>query len=314
MVDIEMYEVLVRPHEVLQTPPTLISIETVSNRLKRQEIKREQRRQVQIDLARKRNAKLKGHQEPAQAQKGMDIESGVVDAGEGKRARSEQPEEGREPKRRRTDDVDDATAGTDARRARFEDLRQEEEDEDVAAGVTSSWNIERTNWVTRVVPEVRGHTSYLTFATMFPRSVREAIEKRELEKKNRVLVRTAELAGIPTEGGLAKAVAMRAVAGQSSGMSAASSTAGSMGSLPGTSDRTIKREESFDTQASDGYERGELSKGPRTQGDRCDSCAETNPSTVARTSLCFDDGRGLCSSTIVDDNYNMPNQTDGMRR
>lgn len=267
--DIEMYEVLVRPHEVVQTPPSLISIETISSRLKRQEVKREERRQVQIDMARKRNAKFKEQQQQGGVQAAedaaVDVDArvdvdAVAGAGEGKRARSETVEEGRDPKRRRTGEVEpSAPASEDAsesRKTQHEERRQEEDDLDTAAGVSSSWNLDRTNWMTRIVPEVRGHTSYLTFATMFPRSVREAIDQREQEKKNRVIVRTAELAGIPSEGGLAKTVAMRAVAGMSSGMSAASSTAGSLGSLPGSSDRTITREESFDTQASDGYERG----------------------------------------------------------
>jgi tRNA (adenine57-N1/adenine58-N1)-methyltransferase len=263
-----MYEVLIRPHEVVQTPPTLVSIETISSRLKRQEVKRESRRQIQMEMARKRNAKLKEQEEAAKAGGTMQVDVEDAEeqaaagsaAAEGKRARSELPEEGRDPKRRRMGDGDLAATPSDeasqTKRAKYDDRRQEEEDEDISAGVSSSWNIERTNWVTRVVPEVRGHTSYLTFATMFPRTVREAIDKREQEKKNRVMVRTAELAGIPIEGGLAKTVAMRAVAGMSSAGSQASSTAGSMGSLPGSADRTITREESFDTQASDGYERG----------------------------------------------------------
>jgi hypothetical protein len=221
-----------------------------------------------MEMARKRNAKLKEQEEAAKAGGIMQVDVEDAEeqaaagsaAAEGKRARSELPEEGRDPKRRRMGDGDLAATPSDeasqTKRAKYDDRRQEEEDEDISAGVSSSWNIERTNWVTRVVPEVRGHTSYLTFATMFPRTVREAIDKREQEKKNRVMVRTAELAGIPIEGGLAKTVAMRAVAGMSSAGSQASSTAGSMGSLPGSADRTITREESFDTQASDGYERG----------------------------------------------------------
>jgi hypothetical protein len=258
LTDIEMFEVLVRPHEVTQTAPTLISIETISSRLKRQEIKREERRQIQIDLARKRNARLKAEQEALEA--GMEVDSSGM---EGKRARGEEGEgEGGQPgaKRQkraeasgsaRTAEGDDDAAGTAAENA---------EVEEETTGESSTWGIQRTDWVTRVVPEVRGHTSYLTFATMYPRSVREAIEKREQEKKQRVLIRTAELAGIPTEGGLAKTVAMRAVAASTAGGGsvAGSSSTGSLGGLPGMSDRSMTREASFDTQISDGFEKGEF--------------------------------------------------------
>jgi len=256
LTDIEMFEVLVRPHEVLQPAPTLISIETISSRLKRQEVKREERRQIQIDLARKRNARLKAEQETREA--GMEVDATAM---EGKRARGEEEEgEGGEPgaKRQkrgeasgsaRITDVDDDAAGTAA------EIAEEE-----TTGQSSTWGIQRTDWVTRIVPEVRGHTSYLTFATMYPRSVREAIEKREQEKKQRVLIRTAELAGIPIEGGLAKAVAMRAVAASTAGGGSVtgSSSTGSLGGLPGMSDRSMTREASFDTQISDGFEKGEL--------------------------------------------------------
>ena len=258
LIDIEMFEVLVRPHEVLQPAPTLISIETISNRLKRQEVKREERRQIQIDLARKRNARIKAEQEALEA--GMEVDTSGA---EGKRVRGEEEEgEGGQPgaKRQKRGEASGSAHAIeeehDAADAAVENADVEEE----TTGASSTWGIQRTDWVTRVVPEVRGHTSYLTFATMYPRSVREAIEKREQEKKQRVLIRTAELAGIPIEGGLAKTVAMRAVAASTAGGGsvAGSSSTGGLGGLPGMSDRSMTREASFDTQISDGFEKGEF--------------------------------------------------------
>lgn len=159
-----MYEVLTRPHEIVPVQPTLVSVSTIAKRLKEQEVRREQRRQVQIDLARKRNARLQ-----AEAN-GVDLtENGEAIADGGKRSRTEASERNDPAKRRKTDTT--STSSTPLHGTAPE-----------VASPRSGHTLTETGWVTRVISDVRGHTSYLTFATMYPRSVNQAIEQRESAK------------------------------------------------------------------------------------------------------------------------------------
>lgn len=221
---IEMYEVLVRPHEIVQPIPTVLSVGDVAKRLKKQEIRREERRLLQMDAARKRNARM--------------------------REDKERQEAGLEPLVREYEAR--STPRDSSNGERGEKRRREETELDEEPG-EEEWNLAPLGPITRVVQEVRGHTSYLTFATMFPAVTREAIEQREEEKRRRLMVRTAELAGVPAEGGMAKAVALRAMAGAGA---ATTGIISGLGSLPGSSERSMTRETSFDTQISDGFERG----------------------------------------------------------
>lgn len=210
--DIEMYEVLTKPHEIVPVQPTLVSVSTIASKLKEQEVRREQRRQVQIELARKRNARLKAEAE------GMVLEpSDTAPADGGKRSRTEASDRNDPAKRRKTDETRTGQATTTPR----------------------GHALTETGWVTRVISDVRGHTSYLTFATMYPRTVNEAIEKRESErahnKKQTIRAMTTQL--------------------RSANAAAAAKQAQQASAVPGsllTADKRGQREASVDTEVTTG--------------------------------------------------------------
>lgn len=142
--DITMYETLIRPHEVNQIP-TLQSVGEISEKLKQAEHKREEKRLRQIALSRfssitKRKRSDVLDEDPADPSQ----ESG------NKRTKTDDEDETMEPPIDLMDagEVIDASSSTD----------------DVAEGSMTKININ----VSKALPEVRGHTSYLTFACLVP--------------------------------------------------------------------------------------------------------------------------------------------------
>ncbi|KAI0042402.1 tRNA methyltransferase complex subunit Cpd1 [Auriscalpium vulgare] len=137
--DITMYETLLRPHEVNQVP-ALPSVSSISAKLKDAARVREEKRLIQIATARTRHAE--------------------------KRKREEDADE-LEPKKVKTD----ADAG-----ARAEDVempgaavRETAAEAGAAAGEADPGDAPPAmQIVSKVVQEVRGHTSYLTFARLLP--------------------------------------------------------------------------------------------------------------------------------------------------
>lgn len=151
-----MYETLVRPQEVNQIP-ALESIADVSEKLKKAEQKREEKRLRQIANSRL-NQKRKRNESG---------EGDTVDVGE---------EAG--IKRTRTDEEDDTSAQPKLEQSRLtvdhqmSDGTSEQfgtsstivEEPGAAADAQSATKIN----VSKTMPEVRGHTSYLTFACLAP--------------------------------------------------------------------------------------------------------------------------------------------------
>ncbi|KAF9493603.1 tRNA methyltransferase complex subunit Cpd1 [Pleurotus eryngii] len=139
--EITMYESLVRPHEVDQVPP-MRSVDDAREILKKAEQKREDKRLRQIaatrqNLANKR--KREGETDLAEEESHHDTASG---------------------KRTKTDEIDD--------------IPQEpiSLDHNIAGSseVADATKPTAKTTVSKAFPEVRGHTSYLTFACLLPAS------------------------------------------------------------------------------------------------------------------------------------------------
>lgn len=138
--DITMYETLLRPQDVTQTP-ALQPIGQVSEKLKKAERKREEKRLRQIALGRNR----------------------TNDHGSKRK---------REPSGEADEDPVGADVSLDTKRVKTDGEDETVRDEPVFLEDANHDNSEPTNvakmTVSKAYSEVRGHTSYLTFACLVP--------------------------------------------------------------------------------------------------------------------------------------------------
>jgi len=146
--DITMYETLIRPHEVNQVP-TLLPIGEVSEKLKKAEQKREEKRLRQIANAR---SNPRGKRKRGDAADGEIIEA-VEDTGN---------------KRVKTDDEDEVGSRIETSQSvemvSLPDTFSPSGELQPTDPYTSSTKMN----IFKAMPEVRGHTSYLTFACLVP--------------------------------------------------------------------------------------------------------------------------------------------------
>jgi tRNA (adenine57-N1/adenine58-N1)-methyltransferase catalytic subunit len=151
-----MYETLIRPHEVNQIP-TLLPIGEVSEKLKKAEQKREEKRLRQIANARSNSG---GKRKRGDAVDGEAME-GAEDTGN---------------KRVKTDDEDDTGSQIDVEVPEV-NRNHPQSVQTVRLSDTTSGEVQPTDAymstatkinVSKAMPEVRGHTSYLTFACLVP--------------------------------------------------------------------------------------------------------------------------------------------------
>jgi tRNA (adenine57-N1/adenine58-N1)-methyltransferase len=137
--DITMYESSIRPHDVYQLPRP-ITVSEIIARVKAKEISNEERRLRQIQASRQQNRKRK------------------------RQGTGEEPDEDEPLSKRRKDDVEEAAQeGTD-------DLEAGRAAEPSITPCPKS-RIENTDHkvpMSKPISEVRGHTSYLTFAVLLP--------------------------------------------------------------------------------------------------------------------------------------------------
>lgn len=160
--DITMYETLLRPHEVNEVP-VLPSIATATEKLKEHERKREDKRMRQIAAS---QAKLVEKQQKRKRGETDEDAAGVESEIESKRLKTGNDENAEKAK----------TAEVTTRHHDPSVLQAEESAPAAQAASVKTHSIEDAGQqvVSRVVPEVRGHTSYLTFAILLPR-VRGAV-------------------------------------------------------------------------------------------------------------------------------------------
>lgn len=137
--DITMYESSIRPHDVYQLPRP-ITVSDIIARVKAKEVSNEERRLRQIQASREQNRKRK------------------------RNGTGEEPDEDEPPSKRRKEDAEeDAQEGTD-------DLEAGRAAEPSITPRPRS-RIENTDHkvpMSKPISEVRGHTSYLTFAVLLP--------------------------------------------------------------------------------------------------------------------------------------------------
>jgi len=146
--DITMYETLIRPHEVNQIP-TLLPIGEVSEKLKNAEQKREEKRLRQIANAR---SNPRGKRKRGDAADGEIFEA-IEDTGN---------------KRVKTDDEDEVGSRIETSQSvemvSLPDTFSPSGEPQPTDPYTSSTKMN----IFKAMPEVRGHTSYLTFACLVP--------------------------------------------------------------------------------------------------------------------------------------------------
>lgn len=142
-----MYETLIRPHEVNQIP-TPLHIGEVSEKLKKAEQKREEKRLRQIANARTN---------PSGKRKRGDAE--IIEAAE---------DTGN--KRVKTDDEDEAGSRTEGGKTAKRDFAEPIQVSSTSAIQSTTDTYISTSKInlSKAMPEVRGHTSYLTFACLVP--------------------------------------------------------------------------------------------------------------------------------------------------
>lgn len=148
-----MYETLLRPHQV-DAVPALPPISQIGEKLKKAEQKREEKRLRQI--ANSRAAAAGKRKRPDD-----------VDDGDGDRA------EGSAGKRPKTDDEDDVMHNEEEQLPQAGNQQPSAsapaEDAEVALPVAATETpAPKKTTVSKTFPEVRGHTSYLTFACLLP--------------------------------------------------------------------------------------------------------------------------------------------------
>ena len=159
-----MYETLIKPHEVNQIP-TLLPIGEVSEKLKRAEQKREEKRLRQIANAR---IHLSGKR------KAESLEA-VEDTGN---------------KRVKTDDEDETGSRIEAE---ISETNHEPPQSSQIAGLVRTFSpggeaqhidihMSTKINVSKAMPEVRGHTSYLTFACLVPAAPSEGAASATIEE------------------------------------------------------------------------------------------------------------------------------------
>jgi tRNA (adenine57-N1/adenine58-N1)-methyltransferase len=157
-----MYETLMRPHETNQYPP-LKSVREVGEHLKALANKREDRRQKQIAYSRACNQATQAKTAPNTAEKrkrldGDDHDGAQADDGH-KRFKTDEEDLG-EVEAELVQVVSDETPAAEG----------EPSDPSPSQAAPESSNQGILN-VSRVFPDVRGHTSYLTFACLIPKTL-----------------------------------------------------------------------------------------------------------------------------------------------
>jgi tRNA (adenine57-N1/adenine58-N1)-methyltransferase catalytic subunit len=154
-----MFETLLRPHEVHQVPK-LVSIDSIVEQVKQHELKKEQRRLQQVEASeRKRNSLKRKRDQTEEGEGGPDLDLGTGD-----------------PKRRRDVDAPHPSTAIDAdimvtkHALDPSPLPLNPKEARLAVLATSTP-------MSKPMPEVRGHTSYLTFATLLPALSGVSLEK-----------------------------------------------------------------------------------------------------------------------------------------
>ncbi|KAJ9112351.1 hypothetical protein QFC19_000771 [Naganishia cerealis] len=226
-VDIQMFEVLAKPIEVTLPQPEFQTVSSISAKLRRQEIRKEQRRRYQVESSKKRKL---ADTAPTDEIPSGDGDQSMEDVSKRPKVAGAEGETARP-----TTAVHDHSTTMPSEKSELGIMLDQVEEEE------EEWFLDSNTLNFKPVIDVRGHTSYLTFATMYPLPVRQQLEERDQHKREAVMKRTAELAGLPST-----------PAAKASGGAASSSVNVPNSSLPWPSQATSKDSAEFNTS----YTRG----------------------------------------------------------
>ncbi|KAJ4482414.1 tRNA methyltransferase complex subunit Cpd1 [Lentinula aciculospora] len=153
--DITMYETLLRPYDIQQTP-ALPTIGEMSIKLKQSEIRREEKRLKQIASGGYDSSSSHGEKRKRDGTKGENEDEAIDESTAGKRAKTEED--------MARDSGKDVTMDGSLLLGKAEEIEQIQEE---GKGSNTERPSVKIN-LSKVMPEVRGHTSYLTFACLLP--------------------------------------------------------------------------------------------------------------------------------------------------
>lgn len=194
--DISTQEVLIRTYDLVPPPPPgshhLKDVSSITERLRGHEKRKEERRIIQMRNAREKVRAAKEAAAAAEvemeaaAQKDEPMEEDVLNAeGAESSEKRKQPDGSEEietapAKKARTEGPSDA----DATEQEVEvEVEAPEEHSEGQALPKTLYNEPEVAWssmvLTKPSPEMRGHTSYLTFATFYPAAVRAQMQAQE---------------------------------------------------------------------------------------------------------------------------------------
>ncbi|KAJ6583978.1 tRNA methyltransferase complex GCD14 subunit-domain-containing protein [Mycena vulgaris] len=154
--DITMYETLLRSHDVAQIP-VLQSISEVEDKLKKAEEIREIKRLRQIAAGQRSRENPHGEKRKRDEEMNEQEELSLTeaeDSGSGKRLRTD-------------DEMDDGTPSSAVQDGEVSRSLDESSTPVARAGASNPAPLAKIS-VSKATAEVRGHTSYLTFATLLP--------------------------------------------------------------------------------------------------------------------------------------------------
>jgi tRNA (adenine57-N1/adenine58-N1)-methyltransferase len=178
--DISTQEVLVRTHDLAQPPgPALSSVTAIVERLQAHEARKEERRVLQMKTARERSAKIKekeakGLEEAGVQEKCNEKSSNNTAVGEKRGAEESEPTESKKPRL----DQSDKPSPRVREQSKIQHLQSLLATPPPTRS-TPTWTepevYPSTAVLTKPSSEMRGHTSYLTFATLHPLSIRTEV-------------------------------------------------------------------------------------------------------------------------------------------
>ncbi|WOO78856.1 tRNA (adenine(58)-N(1))-methyltransferase catalytic subunit TRM61 [Vanrija pseudolonga] len=184
--DVATQEVLIRTYDLVPPPPQnshhLEDVSQITQRLRDHEKRKEERRVTQMRNAREKARILKEQQakEEAEARGETEGESKEVDMAEDGTASRDKRKPSDEPSDEKESSKKPRTEGPEATTS--EDLVADTEDP-TEPTPTTIYDEPSVAWNSMVLikpsPEMRGHTSYLTFATLYPAAIRAQLAAQD---------------------------------------------------------------------------------------------------------------------------------------
>lgn len=193
--DVSTQEVLIRTYD-LAPPPTvgsnhLVDVSTITNKLREHERRKEERRTMQMRNARQKAREQKIDtaikegmtREEAEATFEEDDLANAAAAGSGDKRKAEGPsDDGAEKKLRVDEDVTEKPSVVEE--SSNATVKPKDSTDGPSAGPSSRDPEPHVAWssmvLTKPSPDMRGHTSYLTFATFYPASIRTKLAAQDI--------------------------------------------------------------------------------------------------------------------------------------